>query len=772
MNNKISTVLLVSLIFAFCKSSPGQDWAVWRGHAQNGTGVTADSRFAKTKHLKLNWNRVLGAGYSRVSAIENNLLATFADKRSDWVGAFDTKTGDERWRFRMGPMYRAHDGGHDGPLSTPVAKDDRVFALNAKGILFCVDLESGKEIWKVDCKAMFSASEPFWGFCATPSIHNDKIIVPLGGRGESGIVAFDTSNGSIKWRVPFGRIEYRSPIIASINGQPVFVAASDRETRGVDPETGKTLWTYDFRSSNDMTPVIVGKNRILLTGRTGVDLIEISTSNDVKLLWETRELDGNYDTAVAYDGHIYGFTDNLLTCVDAESGKRKWRSRQPDGMGLIVVDGQLISFSAKGHVTMAPATADGYQETCRIKVSTANSYSSPIAADGQIFVRDLKGEVFAVGTSEQLTWSAETILPPDSEFAEFLSSVETADNKKDLVNNFMKQQSSYPLWEDGFVHFVYRGNAEDVAISGSMLDGGEQDQMERLAGTDLFHKSYKIEPGSRLEYRFVVDFDRRTTDPLNSNRAFNDQRLSQVELPGWTEPEFAQKKSNPRNTNLRSFSSSGGSARVWLPDSYSESDQRYPLFVFTEGNEWIEQGSMPAILQHFAENGGLEAIVMFVSSSGNREMGGSNTRQFARRIATEFFPAVEAEYRVSKNPADRTIVGKRGAAVAAVYTSLKYPKVFGKCIAVSYGRADTVREDDIAELANSLDEDKPQIWLYWNRYEVSRPQSFDCRIQSRQLGELLKKNEFDVQTIERNDSSNWRSWRILAGSGIKANLKK
>ena len=668
----------------------------------------------------------------------------------------------------MGPMYRAHDGGHDGPLSTPVASKDRVFALSAKGILFCLDLATGKVIWKVDCKQLFSASEPFWGFCTTPSIYRDSIIVPLGGRGDSGIVSFSIIDGKIKWRVPFGRIEYRSPIIASINGQQQFIAISDREARGVDPGKGKTLWSYNFRSANDSTPVVVGANRILLTGNTGVDLIEISGSQQVKVLWETRDLDGNYDTAVAYDQHIYGFTDNLLTCVDANTGKRKWRSRQPDGMGLIVADGQLISFSARGHVTMAPASPDGYREKCRIKVSTANSYSSPILADGQIFVRDLKGEVFAIGTSDKQTWFAEDTLPPDSEFAEFLAEVKQSNEKKALVNEFLEQQESFPVLENEFVHFVYRGNAEDVAIEGSMMDRGEQDQMNRLSGTNLFYKSYRIDPKSRLEYRFIVNFDRRTTDPLNPSRAFDNNGLSEFELTGWSEPGFAADKSNSGQTNIQSFSSAGGTARVWLPKGYQSSSKDFQLVVITEGNEWLESGRLTTILDYLQEEDGFDAIVVFVSSNGNREMGGSNTKGFARRLATELMPAIESKYRISKNPADRTIVGKRGAAVASVYTTLRYPKTFGQCIAVSYGRADTVRADDIAEQIATLKEDKPRISLYWNRYEVSRPQSFDCRLQSRELVELLKKNKFDVVSHERPDSSNWRAWRILAGMGIKA----
>ena len=66
------------------------------------------------------------------------------------MGAFDAVDGRERWRFRMGPAFPGRFGSADGPISTPLIAGGRVFALDNAGLLFALDLEPGRELWRVD----------------------------------------------------------------------------------------------------------------------------------------------------------------------------------------------------------------------------------------------------------------------------------------------------------------------------------------------------------------------------------------------------------------------------------------------------------------------------------------------------------------------------------------------------------------------------------------------------------------------------------------------
>ena len=64
--------------------------------------------------------------------------------------------------------------------------------------------------------------------------------------------------------------------------------------------------------------------------------------------------------------------------------------------------------------------------------------------------------------------------------------------------------------------------------------------MYRVEGTDLYYRSYAIEPGARWEYQFNVDFDNVVPDSLNSRRAPGGRALSEVVTPGWTQPAYVK----------------------------------------------------------------------------------------------------------------------------------------------------------------------------------------------------------------------------------------
>ncbi|MCH6587611.1 MAG: PQQ-like beta-propeller repeat protein, partial [Proteobacteria bacterium] len=113
-------------------------------------------------------------------------------------------------------------------------------------------------------------------------------------------------------------------------------------------------------------------------------------------VWRSSEFRGNYATPVFFQEHLYGFSRDVLTCVDARTGKRRWRSRQPGGKGVILVDGHLVILGAKGDVVVAEASPSGYREKARVAVSDADGYASPCFSDGIIYARTLRGDVAAV----------------------------------------------------------------------------------------------------------------------------------------------------------------------------------------------------------------------------------------------------------------------------------------------------------------------------------------------------------------------------------------
>ncbi len=143
-------LLLITLVTVVCcptlSRAEGHDWPMWRYDA----GRTAVTPHALAETLHLQWTRQLpapapafrnerlrfDAGYEPV-VMGKQLFVGSA--RTDSVTAYDTDTGEERWRFYA-----------DGPVRcAPVAANGRVYFGSDDGCVYCLDAEQGRVIWRV-----------------------------------------------------------------------------------------------------------------------------------------------------------------------------------------------------------------------------------------------------------------------------------------------------------------------------------------------------------------------------------------------------------------------------------------------------------------------------------------------------------------------------------------------------------------------------------------------------------------------------------------------
>ena len=89
-----------------------------------------------------------------------------------------------------------------------------------------------------------------------------------------------------------------------------------------------------------------------------------------------------------------------------------------------------------------------------------------------------------------------------------------------LVEDFLLRQKSFPIIENGnYVHFIYRGAADDVALTSDHLGLWDETQMNRIAGTNFFYLSSRLEGDARIKYRYIKNFDISELDPGNGETA-------------------------------------------------------------------------------------------------------------------------------------------------------------------------------------------------------------------------------------------------------------
>jgi len=757
------------------------DWPHLRGPNLDGrvagAGALQDGQFG----LKLAWKAPLGPGYSGVAIADGRAVTLYSDGESDWAVALDVKTGKQAWRYRIAEANKGHDGSDDGPLSTPVISDGVVYGLGPKGQLFAVRVSDGEKVWSKSLQQDFGAEVPHFGFTTTPLVEGDLLVVQTGGAEGRAISGIDKKTGEMRWSLGDDKVEYQSPASMELGGRRQIVAISGKQIQGIQPSTGKVLWEHALDENDSVgsaNPTHAGGDRLLLFASGAAVVLQVGATDEgfeVKELYRSEELGNTYAVPVYHDGHLYGFKGQFLTCVNAETGERVWKSRPPGGRGLILVDWHLVVFGAEGNVVVAEATPEGYREKTRLQALDGSGYTWPSFADGQIFVRNLK-EMASVSVVAGSAASIASAGPGSgagafsaTEFGKFVRQVETAEGKAAMLDEFMNRNEQFPLVEGAYAHFVYRGDVEEIAITGTMIETGNPEPMERIAGTDFYYRTYELEPGGRWEYQFNRNFDERITDPLNPRTTpgrFGDQKLSVIMTAGYEEPAYLAEPSGGERGTLETFtfkSESLGNERevsVYLPARYQGSGRAYPLLIVHQGKDWLERGLMANSLDNLIGDRVAPVVVAFVQPIGEwwLEAGGTGTEEYVKMLAEEFVPYLEGKYRLSGEAGSRALMGTGYFGVTAAYGAFKYSDVFGgvalQSVALGLGTDGALMEQIRGE------DDGITVYLDWNRYELRRIDSdVDFHQDNLTLALALEENGHEFAGGEVLDSYGWGGWR-------------
>jgi enterochelin esterase-like enzyme len=310
-----------------------------------------------------------------------------------------------------------------------------------------------------------------------------------------------------------------------------------------------------------------------------------------------------------------------------------------------------------------------------------------------------------------------------------------------------------------------------------MTEWQVEEPLARIPGTDLFHRSYAAEPGTRWEYRMNVDFENLQPDPLNPRRVSGrDGDLSEVWTAGFERSTWRRAYAGALQGSLESFQLTSKvlenerTIDVYLPAGYAQGSRRYPLVIALDGQGWRDFGQLPNVLDHLAEGASAPLIVAFVNTpaGGRGEFGGGRFEGYAKMVAEELVPELDRRYRTAAKPEQRAVLGAGSGAAYAAYAALAFPQVIGKAAVTSplVGPG----KDKLFAAADAVDAaSKPVFEITWNRHDLHRTDwNADITRDSRELVEKLEQKGFKVGGREVSDSSGWGAWPVRAGEMLTA----
>jgi outer membrane protein assembly factor BamB len=374
------------------------DWPQW--HGPNRDNLSRETGLLKqwpSGGPKLLWtSRGLGSGYGSLAIKGNRIYVQGTKDGQSTVFALDRATGKPVWHAPLGRALDQDRGG--GPRGTPTVDGEMLYVLTENGDLGCVSSKDARVLWKRNILSDFGGSNPNWHISESPLVDGNKLIVTPGGR-NAGMVALDKTSGKEIWRCSELSHEagYSSCIVADVHNVRTYMNFTSSAGVGVRANDGKLMWAYDKPANgtaNCTTPVY-HDGKVLYTSAygTGCGLLALTPAGGeikAKEMYFNREMQNHHGGVILHNGHLYGSSNAILTCMEWNTGAAKWKDRGVGKGSLTYADGMLFLFGENNTVGLAEATPDGYREKGRFTIEDQGrpSWAHPVVAGGKLYIRN------------------------------------------------------------------------------------------------------------------------------------------------------------------------------------------------------------------------------------------------------------------------------------------------------------------------------------------------------------------------------------------------
>jgi len=345
---------------------------------------------------KLLWRQPCGGGYASF-AIGAGLAFTIEQRRESEVAfAYEVESGREAWTHGWPARFGEYYSG-EGPRATPALNSGCVFALGAQGELRCLAAADGRLIWATNVLADVRAEVPAYGISASPLIVDEKLIVLTGaGRGRS-VVCYDKHAGRRLWSALDDATGYATPVSVTIEGERQLVICSETSTAGLRLEDGAVRWRFAWSVRYNQPPIAqpvqLGANRFLLSAGyfTGCAAFEVTRSGDgfaTRELWRSSQLKNKFTSSIYHEGFIYGLDEDILTCLDAADGGRKWKDGRYGYGQIILASDHLVVLCGDGDLALVKATPERHFELARLPGIHGKTWNHAALGGGRLLVRN------------------------------------------------------------------------------------------------------------------------------------------------------------------------------------------------------------------------------------------------------------------------------------------------------------------------------------------------------------------------------------------------
>lgn len=287
-----------------------------------------------------------------------------------------------------------------GPKSTPAYSESRVVTLSITGVLTAWSADDGEMLWSRDFREKFGVSHPYWGTATSPVIDGGRVFAHTGSCEDGALFCIDLESGRDVWVREGLAICYSSPRIETIDGVRQLVEFNHEGLYGIDPGDGGLLWKYAYphRANNQNVPTPARVGNVFVVGGEDRRVFGVRVAKDGEA-WKAEELWAHRDAAlemsspVVHKGLVYGFSTfktGQFFCLEPESGKIRWEGepRMGGNAQLLSLPGAVLTLTDDGSCRILGDGGAKYDPIRTYQVANGRTWAAPALVGDTLFIKD------------------------------------------------------------------------------------------------------------------------------------------------------------------------------------------------------------------------------------------------------------------------------------------------------------------------------------------------------------------------------------------------
>lgn len=416
MHNRVAPLLAVVILLS--SVAQAENWPQWRGPNLNGVSGEKNLPLRWSTDENVAWKLPMpGPSGSTPIVWADRIFLNVADGDDLYLWCVDRTKGEVVWKKLLGSgNVKMRKQNMSSP--SPVTDGKSVFVMTGTGILKGFDF-NGNQLWARDIQKDYGAFGLNWGYASSPLLHDNSLYVQVlhGMKTDepSYVLRLDKKTGKTVWKVERTTAAIReSPDAYTTPGLlrygktvEIVITGGDCVT-GHDPATGKELWR-----ANGLNPDNEPFYRIVASPVIFADIIYAPTRvrpllalkaggrgdiTNSHVLWSTPN-GPDVPTPVTDGKYFYVVNDRgIMWCLDAKTGTEVYgQQRIKTGTyssSPVLADGKIYVTNEEGLTTVVKA-GPKFEVLAE---NALNDYclSSPAISEGQIFIRT-SGHLYCIG---------------------------------------------------------------------------------------------------------------------------------------------------------------------------------------------------------------------------------------------------------------------------------------------------------------------------------------------------------------------------------------